>query len=268
MKKGYLTLSAVLFFLLSIFSAIAHTGGEKLTAWQRLGLPDPNQIILFSGIIVLLSISYALLMRKELTESHKKALYIIVAISAIIGTIYLSGATVYLNQKSWSGGPVHWHADFEIWVCGEQIDVVDPTGFRNLVGEETMHEHGDNRIHIEGVIFDKEDATLAEFFEALGGRFEAGATDREGRTYGYLQVPTEEGLKGWGQPAVLSLFESLCNGKIARWTVFINGKLVENNEAPDYVISPWQTVPPGDTIKFVFTEVHPSLVKPNLGVPP
>ena len=179
-------------------------------------------------------------------------LFAIIAAAAIISTLYLAGTTVYLNQKSWSNGPVHWHADFEIWVCGEQIDIIDPEGFRSLVGESAVHEHGDSRIHIEGVMFEKEDATLKEFFEALEGEF----------TPEKLAVATNDGIKSWEQGA------ETCNGNYAEWHTSVNGKLMPSEAAPDYVISPWQTVPPGDTIKFVFSEKPAEQINPNIGEAP
>ena len=226
MRKGYIIISVA--FLLAILSATvnAHGPGENLDAWQRLGIINPIKVVEYGAAIIVAA--------------------------AIISTLYLAGTTVYLNQKSWSQGPVHWHADFEIWACGEQIDIVDPEGFRNLVGESAVHEHGDNRIHIEGVMFEKEDATLGEFFEALGGEF----------TTETLSAPTNHGMMSWAGG------KETCNGNYADWHTFINGQFVANEAAPDYVISPWQTVPPGDTIKFVFSEKPPEQMNPNIGAPP
>ena len=252
MKAGYIILTFALAILVLSLSANAHGGEEKLSPWEELGIVNPNQVIKAAGIIIALAITTALAFRNNLKPNHKKILFIIIAAAAVASTLYLAGATIQLNQKSWSGGPVHWHADFEIWACGEKIDIVDPKGFKSLVGESAVHEHGDNRIHIEGVMFEKEDATLGEFFEAIGGDF----------TVATLAVPTNDGLKSWTQEV------ETCNGEYADWHTFINEKFVQNDAAPDYVISPWQTVPPGDTIKFVFSDKLPDQMNPNIGVPP
>ncbi len=248
MKPQYIFISFALSALGLANFGFAHGEGEKMSAWARLGIPDPNQIILFSGIIIFLAIFSALLFRKHLRDGHKKVLFAIIAVVAIIGTLYLAGATVYLNQKSWSHGPVHWHADFEIQACGEHIDLVDPEGLQNYVGDATVHEHGDNRIHMEGVMFEREDAELSEFFEALGGEFSENT----------MRIPTNKGYIAWTNG-------ELCNGVPAEWHTFVNGKLIDSKEAPEYVISPWQTVPPGDTIKFVFGEKMPEEINPNIG---
>ncbi len=248
MKRRYILLSFAFSILNLVNIAFAHGEGIKLSPWQRLGIADPNQIILFAGIIIFLAIFLALLFRNKLRDGHRKVLFVVVAVPAIIGTLYLAGATVYLNQKAWSHGPVHWHADFEIWVCGEMIDIEDPAGLQNYVGESTVHEHGDNRIHMEGVLFEKETAELKEFFEALGGEYGEDT----------LRIPTAHGNKAWTNG-------ELCNGAPAKWHTFVNGKLMNGKEAPEYIISPWETVPPGDTIKFVFTEKMPEEINPKIG---
>jgi len=251
MKIRYITLSFALAILTSAISALAHGEGIKKTPWQQLGIPNPNQMVILAGIIIAAAIIVGLIFRDKLKENQKKVIFLVIAIPAILGTLYLAGTTVYLNQKSWSRGPVHWHADFEIWVCGEQVDLTDPKGLRNYVGESDVHEHGDNRIHIEGVMFEKEDATLKEFFEALGGEFSRDV----------LRVPTEHDYKAWSNG-------EMCNGQPAEWHTFVNEKLRESKEAPEYVISPWQTVPPGDTIKFVFSEKNAEEINSKLGAPP
>src|SRR3990170_2868404 len=90
---------------------------------------------------------------------------------------------LYINTNSLTGGPVHWHAQFEIWICGEKVELVNPTGLSNKVGTEMLHEHNDDFIHIEGVVHDFEDINLHAFFEAAGGEFMKDS----------LMIPTNEG---------------------------------------------------------------------------
>lgn len=107
----------------------------------------------------------------------------ITVLTAVVTTI-LIGSTIYLNTHSSSKGPVHWHADFEIWACGEpyaatppdesQTDTYDklrdPTGFlSNKIGTSTYHEHNDLRIHLEGVVVTPHDASLGKFFRVISG---------------------------------------------------------------------------------------------------
>jgi hypothetical protein len=82
----------------------------------------------------------------------------------------LAGSTIYLNVNSDSGGPVHWHADIEFWICDNEVELIDPVGFSNKVGTWTLHEHDDHRIHLEGVVVDGEnDASLGKFMHVVDG---------------------------------------------------------------------------------------------------
>lgn len=160
--------------------------------------------------------------------------FILVALS---NTIYLSGATIYLNQQSSTGGPVHWHADFEIYNCGQRVDLKDPEGFSNKVGTEVVHEHNDNRIHIEGVILDEHDASLGHFFKALGGELHQD----------HISIPTADGL--------LELENGQkCNGEAGILQVFVYRSEQDSfyqqklEEPPKYIISPHSQIPPGDCI--------------------
>jgi len=122
----------------------------------------------FLAIVGLLLI--ATLLRKP-NEQIKQLLFVSVASLTAAVTVVLVGTTLYLNTISWSNGPVHWHADFEVWACGQELDLLDPQGrFSNKTGTPTRHEHNDKRLHIEGVLVNEEDATLSSLFAALGGR--------------------------------------------------------------------------------------------------
>jgi hypothetical protein len=154
---------------------------------------------------------------------------------------------LHLNIISLTKGPVHWHADFEIWVCGREIKLSEPKGLSNKQGVDLMHAHNDNRIHVEGVILDKKQASLGAFFHAVGGSLSSDG----------LKVPADEGL--------ISVHNGdKCNEKPANLYVFVNGNLIENPSA--YEISHYEKVPPGDRIKFVFTEKQAEEIDPNIKI--
>lgn len=101
----------------------------------------------------------------------KLPLFVLI-VAVVLGTTgIISGSTVYLNLKSATGGPVHWHADFEVWACGNELELRDPQGFlSNKIGTPTLHEHNDKRVHLEGVpISLPHDASLGKFMTAVGG---------------------------------------------------------------------------------------------------
>ncbi len=193
------------------------------------------------GVLVLI----ILIFHKKMADNAKKITYMLVAIVVGTVTIYLITTTLHLNITSISKGPVHWHADFEIWVCDKKIKLFEPKGFSNKQGVDLMHAHDDNRIHVEGVLLDEKAASLGSFFYALGGYI----------TNDGLKVPTDEGL--------LSVHDGdKCNEQPAKFYVFVNGDLIQNPK--EYVIAPYEKVPPGDRIKIVFTEKPMEQINPNI----
>jgi hypothetical protein len=100
----------------------------------------------------------------------KKAIFAIIALNVIVTTFILIGSTIYLNMNSYTKGPVHWHADLEVWACGNQLELQNPTSrFSNKIGTPSLHEHNDQRVHLEGVPTDEYDASLQKFFKVTGG---------------------------------------------------------------------------------------------------
>ncbi len=243
----------VLFIILLLsaasFSHIEGTEeGPSGTVWARLGIPEPLNVLYLVSLVSGFSLFYAVFV-KNTSEQTKKIVYFFIAAPIVIGTIYLAASTVYMNLTSETGGPVHWHADYEIWACGIQYSLGDPMGMENRVGSSAIHEHNDNRIHVEGVLLNKSEASLRNFFVQVGGNFDEDS----------LTLPTSEGVYTWNN-------RDKCNGKSAKWYVFVNDEL--NEDPHDYVISPWSNVPPGDRIKFVFTEKNLSQINTTLGGPP
>lgn len=158
-------------------------------------------------------------------------------------TAYVAGSTIYLNAVSETAGPVHWHADFEVWNCGERLELADPEGFSNRVGSSVLHEHGDNRMHIEGVVVDYGDVSIGSFFRSVGGDL------HDGR----LELPTNQGM------AAMKDGDS-CPEGAGKLQVFVyrtvDGKMVQEKLGGSgyegYVPSPYGSVPPGDCIIFEF----------------
>ncbi len=229
---------------MKFFEVLAHEGEEVL---EKIA-PALDQVVrtnsinftlwalLLMGILTVISI-----LLKQKSEGIKYLLFGGFIVVAMVNTIYLSGSTIYLNQKSQTGGPVHWHADFEIWNCNQKVEVKDPEGFSNKVGSEVVHEHNDERIHIEGVIIDDHDASLGHFFDSLGGQLHKD----------HLAIPTENGL--------LELENGqICNGQKGLIQVFVyttEGNNFSQNKIDDpenYIIASQLQVPPGDCIIIEF----------------
>ncbi len=125
--------------------------------------------ILIAATLLLIILTGISLKVKPLTAKMKKFLFSSIVIVILFPTLFMAVSTVYLNNVSASSGPVHWHADFEVWSCGKELNLKDPTGFSNKIGTATLHEHNDKRIHLEGVVVNPDDASLGKFFHVIGG---------------------------------------------------------------------------------------------------
>ena len=195
------------------------------------------RVVILGSLILLILVLISLAI-KNLSSTLKKILFFSIIFVVFFVTIFLAGSTIYLNNASVSKGPVHYHADFEIWNCGKEVDLKDPKGFSNKIGTPTLHEHNDKRIHLEGVVVDKSSATLGRFFEVIGGNINSAS----------LSLPTNNGQ------LTLTSGDFCSNGKRGVMQVFVykvqNGsyyqKKIENPQ--DYVFTFQTNVPPADCI--------------------
>jgi hypothetical protein len=200
------------------------------------------QLILLATAIIA-CVTLAAHFHKKKGEEEKWVMFLGIVAPAVAVTTFLSGSTIYLNHISETGGPVHWHADFEVWKCGKKVDLLDPTGIENRIGTPVLHEHNDFRVHVEGTVVKKSDISLGKFFDVIGGSMTAES----------LTVPTNDGTvtmsngeECGGKEAKLQTFVyKVTNpGDLKKW-VFVQEKL---KDAPSYVLSPFSTIPPGDCI--------------------
>ena len=206
--------------------------------------------IVITSIIVIVLVSISVLYEKKV-KKYKKLLFLSIIIPIILTSLFIITSTIYLNVISETKGPVHWHADFEIWDCDKKIDIIDPTGLSNRIGTPVFHEHGDNRIHVEGVVVKKRNVDLHSFFEVINGEL----------TENSFSIPMNNNILKIND-------EQLCNGKPGKLQVFVystvnstHGQQIdliykqEKIEAfTDYVLSPFMNVPPGDCIIIEFAE--------------
>jgi hypothetical protein len=251
MKRG---LFVVLLFLLLIPLAVAHhPDHENETTQQTLDAQLTASVVdvVTIATIILVLFIFISFIRKNISETEKYILFFGIAISVIIATFYSAGATIYLNTISETNGPVHWHADFEIWHCGEFIGLAEPAGLSNRIGTPVYHEHNDNRVHVEGVVIDYDDVDLETFFTVIGGDM---GTD-------YLTVPTDDGMVTMknsgqcdGEPADLQVFlYRIVNADATRNTGFLYEQTkLSTDEYEDYVLAPYAYVPPGDCVIIEF----------------
>lgn len=242
----FLFLISVILFSMISYYAFSHEGEDFDLEHSDLYPISQLRVFIYGSIAFAILIIVILLFQKRMNELSKKVVYsLIVGITSLV-TIYLVITTLHLNIISLTKGPVHWHADFEIWVCDKEIKLAEPKGLSNKQGVDLMHAHDDNRIHVEGVILDKKQASLGAFFYAVGGSI------------------SNDGIKIFTDNGLISVHEGdKCNEKIGKLYVFVNGNQI--NKPSAYVISPYEKVPPGDRIKIVFTEKPFEEINSNIG---
>jgi hypothetical protein len=198
MKKS-LAVFAVLLALFGGNLAFAHndetgnTASYESSDTSHVGEFDLEQSIAkFSlrssliGFVAILFLIGIMALLKSPSDTVRALLFWPIIIIVTTVSLGLIGSTIYLNTNSSSGGPVHWHADLEIWGCGSQIELKNPTGMlSNKIGSATLHEHNDKRIHLEGVVVKPVDASVGKFFKVIGGSI----SDHT------LAVPTDSGTQ-------------------------------------------------------------------------
>ncbi len=240
-------------FLLLLLVALVHAHGQETPLEEELTTNTVNYILI-AGAIAMLATLVAVFWQNK-TEEAKWVLFLAIAVPVSVATIYAGWATVYINTTSETSGPVHWHADFEVWKCGEKINLRDPTGIENRVGSPVFHEHGDARIHVEGVLVETKHAALHKFFEVTGGALEED----------YLAIPTNNGLmrarngeKCQDKEASVQVFLYRVLDAGQKPMEYAQEKLVD---FPEYVLSPHSIVPPGDCIIIEFDQEKDSTDK-------
>lgn len=237
------------FLLLLAVFAVAHTdeGGSEKKYSPEIELAktlreNTYTVIGITAMLLIALVGYSI-KKKPRKEKTKKILFWSIAALALGSNFFLAGATIYTNMVSPTGGPVHWHTDYEMWNCGVQLDMVDPTGIDNRVGTWEVHEHNDQRMHIEGTILDMEQATFHYFFEIVGGELNESG----------MIFPSVNG-------DVFIPRNGTCNGQLAELQGFLYRVTDPENaknwsytqtkiEYPfDVIMSPYGNVPPGDCL--------------------
>lgn len=236
------------------------------------------QAVGISTVAIILLVGLAMALNKKMPE-FKPAIFWLIVVFTAGTTLAISGATVYLNVKSATGGPVHWHADFEFWACGNELELRDPSGFlSNKIGTATLHEHNDKRVHLEGVpVSLPEDASLGKFMRVIGGEISKDSMVVPLNDEKYFEDLSDE-LDGDGaaaqyaeqvHPYILTdkdgkygkfISGQTCGDEVAEVQVFAyrynaDTKTYSQTKVEDpqhYQISPHSEVPPGDCIVMEF----------------
>ena len=131
---------------------LAHEEGEEKSLTHEIQDNSLQYTLWGAAFLAAITLYMLLIQRKKFFKRQKAILFILIIIATLTVTSYLIYTTLYLNFTSATKGPVHWHADYEIWNCNEKLELMNPEGFSNKIGSNVFHEHNDNRIHVEGVV--------------------------------------------------------------------------------------------------------------------
>lgn len=194
-----------------------------------MNFADPVTYIIISSIILVLAAIVLVIGKEKLIKGNEKKIFMSIVVVTILPTIFLVGETIYHNILSETKGPVHWHADYQVWACDEKLDLIDPTGLKNKIGSPLFHEHNDDRIHVEGTVSVLADIDFGSYFAVVGAELR-----QNGFSY-----PTNDGVVSFNNG-------DLCGGEEGEMKVYVNG--VHEPDAENYQIYPDPNVPPGDCI--------------------
>ena len=101
-------------------------------------------------------------------------------IVGFLGVLALMGAGIYgirylkatTPETLYTADPVHWHAKFEVELCGKKQDFSSYGEGSSHAGSSLLHTHGDEIIHIEGQVIQRENITLGSFFDNIDVPFD------------------------------------------------------------------------------------------------
>jgi hypothetical protein len=259
--------AAVVVFVLATVAAIQY--------FPEINFVNHVMPIIYGGVLstlVLASISFY--REEELNLRDKNILMNGFLIAVLVPSLYTAGAFVHQSQTSWSGGEIHWHADYEVMVEEnneyQQLNLIDPSNFceetshesttmcslNDRTGSTKYHEHNDNRIHLEGIFKERDDAVLSAYFETFGGKLtntELGYPTNErmvekaegnGET---LKILIKQGVGGNREWCAIEKQSNLSQEDICRTS---EGELATTPS--NYVISPYKRGPTLDDIFIVY----------------
>lgn len=255
---------------MGVYNFLASTGDLEQDI-TRLAI----RVVLASAAALVILILVAGLTKNKY-DHLRTPLFLLISFVIIAATGTLFGSTIYLNVRSDSGGPVHWHADIEFWACGNQLELRNPSGFlSNKIGTPTLHEHNDQRIHLEGVVVDDTvDASLGKFMRVIGGSVsnqdmnipiadDILENDIDGDAVnagGAASIESFINTDAFGKKSFVASSGETCDGQAAEPQTFVyqydkDAKTYTQKKLEDpsaYIIRDESVVPPGDCIVVEF----------------
>lgn len=140
------------------------------------------------GVGIILTLIIFALIFENRTSKLQTPIFTAIIVATIATSGIIMACSLYLAKSSAVGGTVAWQADFQIWACGNRIELRDPQSlYSNKIGSPTLHEHNDGKMHFEGTPIElPEDFSLGKFMSVIGGKITGTALDVPLNDSGYF----------------------------------------------------------------------------------
>lgn len=187
-------------------------------------ISDLSIAVVSAAVILLMFLVVAAVITHQRWPKFKGPLFTLIVLVTVVTTLTLGSVTVAHNISSPTAGPVRWGADYQIWACGNQLDLRDPRGLLgNRTGTPTLYEKNDGRIHYDGTPNELPgDASLGKFMQIVGGEISDSS----------LVIPLNDKDGFIGTPAAPEQIESyIRTNRDGVFAGFVNGQLCGSEKA-------------------------------------
>lgn len=132
---------------------------------------DLSVAVTSAAVIFLMALIVAGVLTRERWPKYKGPLFTLIVLVTVTTTLVLAGSALARSFNSPTAGPVKWSADYQIWACGNQLELRDPRGLVNdRIGTPALYEKNDGTIRYQGTPQKlPDDASLGAFMQAIGG---------------------------------------------------------------------------------------------------
>lgn len=187
-------------------------------------ISDLSIAVVSAAVVLLMFLVVAAVITHQRWPKFKGPLFTLIVLVTAVTTLVLGTATVAHNINSPTAGPVRWGADYQLWACGNQLDLRDPRGLLgDRTGTPTLYEKNDGRIHYDGTPDSlPDDASLGKFMLAVGGEISDSS----------LVVPLNDENGFIGTPAAPEQVENyIKTNRDGISASFVNGQLCGSEKA-------------------------------------
>ncbi len=253
----------------SFLSGPLHITGIAAATDLASSIGSLSVALVSAAVVMIIILTAMAVLTHERWPKFKAPLFTLTVLVTVITTLVLGGATVTLSLNSPTGGPVRWGTDYQIWACGNQLDLRNPHGLMgNRIGTATLYEQNDGRMHYDGTPTNlPDDASLGRFMQSVGGEISDGSltvplNDQSGFS-GQPTTPQEvEPYINTTQSGATAQFvnNQSCGGTIAQVQAFVyhynegtkTYYQTKLDHPANYELSRTSTSPPGDCVIIEF----------------